>query len=64
MSRIIESLKPVVSDETTRKAVYKAIIPAMQDADWDTEMECLGEDAAYDEVLKECHPTWFEDMEQ
>ena len=39
--------------EEARVMFYRAIIPALQMADWDTEEECLGKDPVYDQVLRE-----------
>ena len=61
MSRVITATRKVIPDEKTRKEFYKEIIDAFEDYDWDTENECLGEDSAYDDALKEMHPDWFED---
>lgn len=61
MSDIIRGVSPVVPDKDTRKAIYVPIIKSLEDGDWDTQGECLGEDEAYDEAIKELHPTWFED---
>ena len=35
----------------------------MQDHDWDTEMDCIDTDPAYDAVLMEQNPDWFEEDE-
>lgn len=63
MSDIISAIKPVLPDKETRKKVYLPIIQSFEDSDWDTQDECMGEDEAYDEVIKELHPTWFDDEE-
>ena len=60
-SQIIEGVKPVVSDKEMRKAIYRPIIEAFEDADWDTLDECEGEDEAYDEVVREMHPEWYDE---
>lgn len=61
MSEIIFALNHEGVSFGQRERIYKSIIPVMQDRDWDTEMECVGEDKAYDEALKELHPDWFEE---
>jgi hypothetical protein len=63
MSEFISALNNEGVSYGQRERVYKAIIPVMQDRDWDTEMECVGEDKAYDAALKELHPDWFEEKD-
>jgi hypothetical protein len=63
MSQIMRGLKKRNVTEETRKIVYEILIPAMQDSDWDTEMDCMGDDSAYDATLRALHPDWFEDDE-
>lgn len=63
MSRIMRGLKKRNVTEENRKAVYEVLIPAFQEGDWDTEMDCLGEDSVYDTTLRALHPDWFEDDE-
>jgi hypothetical protein len=58
MGDIIESLKRHVPKEKTRIKIYKDIIGAMEDRDWDTQDECLGEDPACDKAMRELHPDW------
>lgn len=60
MSKVIEGVKPQVADKDARKAIYTTVIEALEDGDWDTQDECLGEDDAYDEAIKELHPDWFD----
>ena len=45
--------------DDNRKVVYRVLIPAMQHHDWDTELDCMGLDDAYDETLRDLHPDWF-----
>lgn len=63
MSEVISAIQPHMPDENARKEVYKALIPAFEDQDWDTQEECEGEDPAYDAALLELHPEWHEDDE-
>lgn len=49
--------------DSVRETVYRVLIPAMQDRDWDTEMDCMGKDDVYDDTLKDLHPEWFADGE-
>lgn len=60
MSDIITAIKPHVADKDARKAIYAPIIDSLEEGDWDMQGECLGEDDAYDEVLKAKYPSWFE----
>ncbi|RUM99000.1 hypothetical protein EET67_04995 [Pseudaminobacter arsenicus] len=55
-SRIIEAVKPVVANKEDRKRIYRPIIEAFEDQDWDTQDECVGEDEAYDELYAELYP--------
>lgn len=50
---IIKAMKKNVRDAKTRKKIYKPIIRAFRDDDWDTEYECRGVDKAFDEALSE-----------
>lgn len=61
MSEVISALNHEGVLHGQRERIYKKIIPVMQEFDWDTEMECVGEDRAYDEALQELHPDWFEE---
>lgn len=61
MSAIITTLRDKVPQKETREEIYRAIIPAFEDHDWDTQNECEGEDPAFDSVIKELHPEWDED---
>lgn len=60
MSEIIKGLVESDVNADQREAFYRIVIPAMESMDWDTQDECEGEDAAYDKVLMELHPDWFE----
>lgn len=57
MGRIIKVVKKEVASKAKRKALYMGIIQALEDHDWDTQDECLGEDQAYDDVYNEQHPS-------
>ena len=45
-------------DKVQRHRIYKGIIEALEGHDWDTQIECLGLDPAFDEALYELHPDW------
>ena len=64
MGTVIEALADHVPEHGRRVRIYKKIIPEFQNYDWDTETECMGEDKAYDEALRELHPDWFEEEEE
>jgi len=55
-SAVIVAVKPVVASKEDRKKIYRQIIAAFEEQDWDTQDECLGEDEAYDEVYAEIYP--------
>ena len=55
MDSIIQSLKYHVINPSIRKEIYKDIIEAFEDHDWDTQDECLGVDEAFDEALEALH---------
>ncbi|XKM40365.1 hypothetical protein A4U53_031030 [Rhizobium ruizarguesonis] len=61
MSKVIAGVKPVVADKDSRKAIYRPIIGALEDSDWDTQDECVGEDEAYDEIYFETYPNDSDD---
>lgn len=63
-SEIIAAVKPNVADKEARKRIYLPIINAFENSDWDTQDECLGQDDAYDEVLKEMHPDWYDEDDE
>ncbi len=58
MNRIITSVKSSGLFEEQRQRVYRDLIVAFQDEDWDTELECLGKDPAFDAALKGLRPKW------
>ena len=58
MSAVIYGLNKKIDDEEIRKIVYRILIDALEDQDWDTQEDNFGEDVAYDEALREAHPTW------
>ncbi len=55
---IIEGAKLSIPDEDARRMFYGPVIAALEDQDWDTQDEVLGEDPAFDAALKELHPEW------
>ncbi len=63
MDTVIRDLVKRKVPPETRKLFYNVLIPAMQRQDWDTEMDCMDVDSAFDEVMQERHPTWFQEAE-
>lgn len=61
MNKVIDAVKPHVTDFHARKEIYTPIIEALEDGDWDTQDESLGKDAAFDAALKGLHPGWYDD---
>lgn len=57
-SSVITAATKAIPDEEVRKEFYKEVIDAFEDADWDTQDECMGEDEAFDAAIKELHPGW------
>ncbi len=60
MSAVITAAKKAIPNEEARKTFYREVIEAFESADWDTQDECIGEDDAFDEAIKELHPDWLE----
>ncbi len=58
MGDVIKAVRRHVPDQATREAIYRPIIEGMEDEDWDTQAECLGEDPAFDAVIRRMHPEW------
>jgi len=58
MSAVITATTKAIPDEEVRKEFYKEVINAFEDADWDTQDECMGEDDAFDTAINELHPGW------
>lgn len=63
MSEVQQGMMEKGIPKPIRKTLYEILIPAMQDRDWDTELDCMGYDPAFDEVLRSLHPHWFENGE-
>lgn len=61
MCRVIDTVKCNVRTQAHREEIYFDLINAFEDYDCDTLMECTGEDKAFDKVLAEIHPDWFDD---
>lgn len=60
MNDVIAAVKPHVASKEAREEIYLEIIQSLEDSDWDTQDECLGEDEAYDTAIKRLHPGWFD----
>lgn len=53
---VIDVIQPAVKKVEKRKKMYRKLISAFEEADWDTMDECLGRDPAYDAVYEEMFP--------
>lgn len=49
---IFESIKTNVDDEGAKKRLYKAVLKALEDADWDCQDEALGIDPILDKMIE------------
>ena len=56
MSEIIKAAKMYMENDLRRRDFYVMVINAMENADWDTQNECEGEDDAFDEALSIVYP--------
>ena len=52
---LIEAVSSTTLDKEERRAVYRRMLKAFTDADWDSPEECLGDDPAYDAAYKELY---------
>lgn len=53
MRAVIEVVKKEVPNAGKRMRIYRKILSAMEDEDWDTQGECEGLDIVFDEILEE-----------
>lgn len=53
---LITTLMENVPEDAAREAIYRDMVDAFQDADWDTLDECLGDDEVYDAIYEELFP--------
>jgi len=60
MNTVIDVVKLHVKDREARQSIYEPIIDILEEGDWDTQDESLGLDEAFDDLMKERHPHWFE----
>lgn len=58
MDSIIDVVLREIQDRGLQQRLFKGIIEALEDADWDTQDECLDRSIAFDEALDELHPEW------
>lgn len=59
MEQVIDVVKEEVQDPEVRFRIYKGVIFALENQDWDTQIDCESMDEAYDKALMELHPDWF-----
>lgn len=55
---VISAAKKYIPNAHSTVDFYKKVITAFEYHDWDTQDECLGEDKAFDQAIKELHPDW------
>ena len=58
MGDVIKALVEECEDAVVRQRIYKKVIDAFEDHDWDCQDECIGDDLAFDKALKDLHPNW------
>lgn len=63
-SIVIDVIQEHVPDHDERVEIYTGLIEAFEESDWDTQDECMGEDPAYDEALKELHKDWYDEEDE
>jgi hypothetical protein len=51
-------LKREIKDKAVRKIIYRKLIDALENNDWDCQNEAEGEDPVFNEALHEMHPEW------
>lgn len=60
---VIKAVLEHVPEAETRKKIYRPIVEAMEEADWDTHNEVYTLDEVFDDLLREMHPDWDWDEE-
>lgn len=63
MGEVITALNKANVADDVRALIYKDLIPAFENEDWDTHDECEGGDPAFDAALYELHPEWCQEEE-
>jgi hypothetical protein len=53
---VIKATKKQVKSKKKRKKIYRPILAAFEQHDWDNLDECEGLDKAYDEIVAELYP--------
>ena len=53
MNGLIRTLNFVGVDADTREKIYEKMLRVLEDQDWDTQEDCVGEDPVYDSVLRD-----------
>lgn len=61
MGAIIGAVRANVSDEAVREKIYLPIFREFRNDDWDTVDECIGDDPAFDNMLRKEDPRYFYD---
>jgi hypothetical protein len=60
-NEIVSVVMKEVPEPDARQRIYEKLIPTFEMFDWDTQIECIGNDNVYKAALKKLHPDWFED---
>lgn len=61
MDSVINAVSKNVDNFDIRYNIYKEVYDALTNEDWDTVDECLGQDDAFDKVVKE--DPFFDDID-
>ena len=62
MNGLIRTLN-FVGVGTLSGEIYEKMLRVLEDQDWDTQEDCVGDDPVYDSVLRKVYPEWYEDEE-
>jgi hypothetical protein len=60
--KVIDAARDAIPDPFVRTNFHKKMIEAFEDADWDTQNECVGQDVAFDAALYDLHPYWEDEV--
>jgi len=62
MEAVVKSALKHVTDENVRRDIYRDVMPALEDQDWNDHPDVFGLDRVYDEVVRERHgDRWSDD---
>lgn len=63
MHGIIKAVNRTNLRPSEKKQFYLDIIPVLEDEDWDTQDECMGDDTVFAAAMLHFHPDWDWDEE-